>query len=485
MRDNLNRRSFLKGMGGTLAAPPAAPAATPPNVLFIISDQFHHASYGAAGNPVVKTPHLDRLAGEGVRFEHALCATPFCSPTRASFLTGLYAHKHGITHNVDGNKAGLNPNLPSTEQVLFENGYACRQFGKWHLGERSTLPAYAGQAEEAYREKGPGRKSGPEVGRSGLEIHMTEAVRQANAKWDGNGASNTRIGRIERAPEMSPESRITDEAIRELDRLAGKPFLLTVSLPAPHAPWEVGEPYYSMHKRASIALPANRNSVEPVDRTTAAWRFGQLLGEDGMREYLGVYYGLISMVDWNIGRLLDALKNRSLERDTLVIFTADHGDMHGGHGMYDKQTYSMYEETTRVPLILRWPGKIAAGKTVRTQAGSCDLHPTILDYLSLKPRGTVHGASLRNYIEGREDESRPMFCERERGRDGFQRLIRTLDWKYAYNSNGASQLYHLAKDPGETRNLLKDPSAGPVRLKLHGQLAEWMRQTEDGRSLAG
>src|ERR1051325_3699958 len=116
-----DRRSFLKNLGGALAAPLSA-AASRPNVLFIISDQFHHASYGAAGNPVVKTPNLDRLAHEGVRFEHAVCATPFCSPTRASFLTGLYPHKHGITYNVDGRKAGLDPKLPSTEQTLFENG---------------------------------------------------------------------------------------------------------------------------------------------------------------------------------------------------------------------------------------------------------------------------------------------------------------------------------------------------------------------------
>src|SRR5581483_1729337 len=429
-----NRRLFLKGIAGALAAPLAS-AASRPNVLFIISDQFHYGSYGAAGNPVVKTPNLDRLAREGVQFEHAVCATPFCSPTRASFLTGLYPHKHGITYNVDGNSPGLDPHLPSTEQVLFENGYTCRQFGKWHLGDRGTLAPYAGEPDEVYRE--PGRKKGGDVGRNGLVVHMTGAVKQANAKWDGQGAANTHIGRIDRPPEKTQESRITDQAIAELDRLAGKPFFLTVSLPAPHAPWEVGEPQYSMYNRSEIPLPANRDFVEPMDRTTAAWRFGQLLGPDGMREYLGVYYGLISMVDWNIGRLLDALQRHGVERDTLVVFTADHGDMHGGHGMYDKTTFSMYEETTRVPLIWRWPGRIAAGKTVRTQAGSCDLSPTILDFLGLKPGGAVHGLSLRPFMDGREDEGRPIFCERERGRDGFQRLIRTLEWKYVYASNGA------------------------------------------------
>jgi len=145
----------------------------------------------------------------------------------------------------------------------------------------------------------------------------------------------------------------------------------------------------------------------------------------------------------------------------------------------------MYEETTRIPMIWRMPGRIAAGKTVRTQAGSCDLHPTILDYLSMKDRGAVHGTSLRPFIEGKEDEARPIFCERERGTEGFQRLIRTPEWKYVYSSSGASQLYHLSKDPGETRNLVKEASARPAREKLHAQLDTWMRQTGDRRRLAG
>jgi arylsulfatase A-like enzyme len=312
-------------------------------------------------------------------------------------MTGIFPHAHGITYNVGDPDRGLNPALPTTEQQLSENGWVCRQFGKWHLGDRSRIPAYKDQPETDYRdgEEGARGKRAEGMGRNRLPVIMSEAVRRANAAYDGNGAANTLIGRIDLAPEKMVESRITDEAIRELDRLAGKPFFLTVSLPAPHAPREIGEPYYSLHQRARIALPANRNGIEPADRTTSAYRFGQLLGEDGMREYIGVYRGLIGMVDWNVGRLLEALRRRSLERDTLVIFTSDHGDMQGGHGCYDKTTFSMYEETTRVPLVLRWPGRIPAGKAVLTHAGSCDVRPTILDYTGLKPAGTVHGASLR------------------------------------------------------------------------------------------
>ncbi len=469
----LDRRSFLK-----TAAAPLVGAVRRPNVLFIISDQLHHAT-------AAKTPHLDRLAAEGVRFTNAVCATPFCSPTRASFLTGLYPHKHGITYNVRDPDTGLDPRLPSTEQVLSENGYVCRQFGKWHLGDRARLPAYKDQPESDYRDGDdqPGRGRAAGAGRNGVPVIMTGAVQRANANDDAKGPRNTLIGRIDLPAEKLVESRITSEAIRELDRLRGRPFFLTVSLPAPHAPWEVGEPYYSLHPRARIALPPNRGSVEPADRSTAAWRFGRLLGEEGMREWLGVYYGLVAMVDWNVGRLLEALRQRGLERDTLVIFTADHGDMQGGHGCYDKTTFSMYEETTRVPLLVRWPGRTPARRQVRTQAGSCDLQPTILDYLGLKPRGAIHGTSLRPYIEGAEDLERPIFSERERGKQHFQRLIRTPEWKYCHASNGASQLYNLEKDPGETKNLIAELSARAARDRLHTRLAQWMRETGDSRRL--
>jgi len=452
-------------------------AKEPPNVVFIISDQIHHAA-------PCKTPNLDRLAREGVRFDNAVCATPFCSPTRASFLTGVYPHSHGITRNVGGAAEGLDPHLPSTEQALFDAGYTCRQFGKWHLGDRGRQPAYRDQPESNYRDaedRARGEYS-ESMGRNGLPVFVTEAVRRAN---HGGIGQNTIIGRIDQPREKTRESRITDDTLGELDKLAaaGKPFFLTVSLPAPHAPWEIGEPYYSLHPRSQIKLPANRHSIEAADRSTAAFRFGQLLGEDGMREYLGVYYGLVSMMDWNVGRILDALHRRGVDRNTLVIFTADHGDMQGGHGCYDKTTFSMYEETTRVPLLIRWPGHAPAGKVIRTQAGSCDISPTILDYLGLQPRRAIHGASLRPYIEGREDLKRAIFCERERGPEHFQRLVRTLEWKYSYASNGASQLYNLEKDPGETANLIEDPKAGSARTEMHGRLVRWMRETGDFRKI--
>jgi arylsulfatase A-like enzyme len=483
----ITRRAVLGSMGGALAAPLSA-AAGRPNVMLVQCDQLHHAAFGAAGNPVIKTPNIDRIAAEGVRFTHAVCPTPFCSPTRASQLTALYPHKHRITYNVNDPERGLNPDIPSTEQALHDAGYEVNQFGKWHLGDKTRLAPYAGEPEMRYRtharevlKEMPAPPEGP-ISRVGRPIFPTDVVRKANAMYDGKGPSNTWTGRTDVPPEHTEESWIADEAIRSLRSVAGKPFFLTVSFPAPHALWVINDPYYSMYERSSIPLPENRSSVEDVDRTTSAWRFGQLLGEGGLREYLGVYYGMVSMVDANLGRILEELRRLGQDRNTLLIFTADHGDMQGGHGMYDKTTFSMYEETTRIPLLLRYPGKIPAGQVVQTQTGSCDLQPTILDYLGLKPKGQIHGRSLRSYIDGAEDLERPIFSERERGKQHFQRLIRTLEWKYCFSSTGASQLYNLKRDPGETKNLIADSSSKAIKQKLHQRLARWMKETADPRA---
>ena len=490
---SLTRRSAIPTLAGGLASI-AAPADRQPNVLVVVSDQLHHRALGCAGNEVIQTPHLDRLASQGVRFENALCPTPFCSPTRASLMTGLFPHQHGIVTNLRDDSPGLNPDVPTTEQALASAGYLARQFGKWHLGDRAFVNAYGQDPEQSYRQHFrsiardmPAPPSGP-ISRVGRPIFPIEAVQAANAKFDGNGPSNTWIGRTDVPVEHTEEAWIADRAIETLAQLAGKPFFMTVSFPAPHALWVINEPYYSLHERQRIRLPANRDSVRGVDRETPAWRFGQLLGTDGMREYLGVYYGMVSMMDANLGRILAELERLGEEDKTLVVFTADHGDMQGGHGMYDKTSYSMYEETTRVPLLLRYPGKIPAGKTIKTHAGTCDISPTILDYLGLGAPETLAGQSLRRFIDGSEDRGRPMFAERDRsawGSEGpphFQRLIRTHDWKYCYHSRGDSQLYDLANDPGETRNLIDDGASRSAKQKMHAELVRWMKATRDPRA---
>ncbi len=481
----INRRDFLKCTGGVFAAPLAA-APNRPNVLLILSDQYYHSAMGVAGNPVIKTPAFDRLAREGARFRHAVCPTPFCSPSRATIMTGLYPHRHGITYNVRENapdERGLDPKLPVTEATLGAAGYTCAQRGKWHLGDKTRQACYANDPETDYAAYlttlGPSSAGGRNRKRGNFNLTYAPVVRKALDKVE----SGVVIARTDRPNAHTQETWLTNLAIQQMEKMVAKPFFLTVSLPAPHAPWAINDPYYSMYERARIPLPENRRFVEPVDRRTDAWILGQALGDEGLREYLGVYYGMCSMVDWNVGRLLDALRRLDLERNTLTIFVADHGDMQAGHSMYGKTNFSIYEETTRIPMLMRFPGKIPAGRVVDTQAGLADIRPTILDYLDFPAPAGVHGRSLRSYVDGKEDLTRPVFVERARGRDGFQRAIRTIGWKYVYSSSGESQLYNLEKDPGETRNLISDADSASIRKKLHADLAGWMKQTGDSHSI--
>lgn len=465
-----------------------------PNVLLVLSDQFHHRALGCSGNRTIRTPSIDRLASEGVRFETALCPTPFCSPTRASLMTGQFPHQHGIIRNQNARSPGLAPDFPTTEQALFDAGYAAHQFGKWHLGPKTRVSAYASEPEESYRQHfrslAATMPPAPATPRSrvGRPIHAVGAVRAANAKYGTPEPANSWIGRTDVPVEHTEEAWIADRAIKALAALDGRPFFMTVSFPAPHGPWVINEPYYSMYERGAMPLPSNRSHVEGADRRSVARRFGQLLGDEGLREYLAVYYGMVSMMDANLGRILDELDRLGRADDTLVVFTSDHGDMQAGHGMYGKSTFSMYEETTRVPLLLRFPGKIPRGRTVQTPAGTCDISPTILDYLGLGGPRSPGENSLRSYIEGREDLERPVFAERDRSHwdsqvpPNFQRAVRSQGWKYAYHSRGDPQLFDLGKDPGETRNLIHEAAARGAKLRLHAILAQWMKQTNDPRA---
>jgi arylsulfatase A-like enzyme len=311
----MRRRDFL---GAVTAAAMARPSDT--NVLVIISDQYFHNAMSGAGHPVVRTPNLDRLMHEGVRFENAVCPTPFCSPSRASIMTGLYPHTHGITSNVRDAERGLDPKLFSTDAALAGAGYTLAQRGKWHLGDKGRIPGYRGDPDTESEKLRVRRRQ---------HITTAEVVKKALAKADASIA----IGKTDVPIDETYETHVCNLALEQLQKMAAKPFFLTVSFPAPHAPWVVNDPYYSMYDRSRIPLPANRSSVEPVDAENQSRTLGQLLGDEGLREYLAVYWGMCSMVDAQIGRLLQALSRLKVEQNTLVIFVSDHGDMQAGHGM--------------------------------------------------------------------------------------------------------------------------------------------------------
>ncbi|NQT89289.1 sulfatase-like hydrolase/transferase, partial [bacterium] len=410
---DLNRRSFLALSGAALAARPSLGADERPlNLLFLMTDQHHHRVLGCAGNPMVKTPHLDRLAAQGVRFTHAACPVPFCSPTRASLLTGRYPSTMGLWRNIKANKDPLALREPMHTYLheLASRGYQCHQLGKWHLGNQADLKCFVdGQKDvdgpkrllvERRRAAGQGvRDAGPRKGEELVgDVFMTKATAKAHAIWKDEKRRSPQdlsiIGRSRTKPEFHYESVLADYCVELLRRHRDEPFAITWSVSPPHALWVAPAPFYDLYDPAKIELPANWKDDLKQWSPTQAYRLAKLFGEAGVREYMRCYYAQVSMMDWCVGRILDELDRLGLADRTLVIFTSDHGDMLAGHGLMDKTVPTFFEEIVRVPLLMRLPGPIPKGGTSDVLNSSVDIPCTILDVLGGKPLKGAHGRSL-------------------------------------------------------------------------------------------
>lgn len=497
MSGPLSRRRFVKLVGAAAAAaasgPPVEADDRPLNVLFLMTDQHNHRCLGAAGNPLIKTPNLDRLASEGANFARATCVTPFCSPTRASIVTGLYPHRHGMNRNVQGRDRWLTDDkFPVLGNIMHDAGWATAHYGKWHLGNKGDLRCYqnTGYAGPGYgqflSEHCPASRFDPDEGDAkawGRPVYMTPAVRKGHrlyGEWPRRSKQDISIiGRTVVPREYLPETHMTNCALDWLEEHADRPWMLTCSWSPPHALWVCPEPYYSMYDRSELPMPDNIDVCPDRYENQVGKKLGTFMGREGIREYIGCYWGQVTYIDWLVGRFLDKLDELGLAERTLVVFTSDHGDMQGHHGVIGKSIAAFYEQILRVPLLMRLPGVIEPGTTVDSLVSSVDLMPTILDYAGQSCPDDVHGRSLRPHVEGRRSRALA-FAERTgRGNRWIQRMIRTDRWKYVYRSIGGSALFDLESDPHENVNTVNDPGrAGKVR-ELHRRLRGWMESTGD------
>jgi arylsulfatase A-like enzyme len=487
----------------------------PINLLFLMTDQHHFAALGCAGNSVVKTPNLDRLAAQGARLSNAFCVTPYCSPTRAAIVTGRFPSSYGLGRNI-----AIGPRCTTDELRLHEpcetylhqlaaRGYHCHQLGKWHLGRPSQLSCFpegdqddefpkqlterrvreagaAGVQEDAMRSGEVERAGDEETGAVYMRSEIAKTHRDLLQQQTGpaKNKDHTIIGRAVRKPELWPESVLADYCIDLLRRHRHEPFAITYSVSPPHAPFIAPSPFYDQYAPQQFPLPTTWNDRPQQFQKSSASRTGAAYGEAGFREYLRCYYARVAMMDWCIGRILDALDELGLSDRTLVVFTSDHGNMLGQHGMMEKSTLAFYDDLMRVPLLMRLPGSIAAGTVCEAGASSVDLAPTILDYLAAPPLKSVHGRSLRPFLDGQPDDGRPIYGERgEPNVAGTLRMIRTRDWKLCLpaqeSKNVVTDLYQLDADPGETRNLARDASARATLRDLTTGLLEHMNSIGD------
>jgi arylsulfatase A-like enzyme len=429
-----------------------------PNILFLLTDDQGPWAAGCYGNPEIRTPNLDRLAASGTRFDNFFVATPVCSPSRATLLTGRIPSQHGVHDWLKDGNVGpdairyLEGEVAYTD-LLARNGWTCGLSGKWHLGD-SQIPQH-GFTDWFSHQFGGGRYNDAPMVRNGQLVDEPGYVTDA----------------------------ITEEALRLLDRYTdlGVPFYLSVHYTAPHSPW-TGHPQDLVDSYDDC--PFASCPQEPVH----PWAKEQGLTKScmGNREMLKGYFAAVTAMDANVGRLLDRLEELGLRENTLVVFVSDNGFSCGHHGFWGKgngtSPRNMYENSIKVPFLVSHPGSLPEGRVTDAMVSAYDFMPTLLDYLGLPmpERPNSPGHSFLPVLRGESSEGREdvvLFDEY-----GPVRMIRTAEWKYAYrHAHGPHELYDLVNDPDERSNLAGAPDRADLIRDLKARMDEWFARYVEGR----
>lgn len=456
-----------------------------PSVLWIGVDQMRADTPGFAGNSVCRTPNLDALAERSVVFDRAYAPASQCTPSRASMFTGLYAFHHGMGNNCDMYDA-LARELPRPEQFLparldrvgYRRGYA----GKWHVGssrgpvdfgfEGMSLPGYGDlKVDPGFRSYLRGRALS--YGPVRDPIYGNPGTTLLGGGWGG-------------AAQTSPTRYLTDVGIELLDNFAHdeRPFFLTLQYWAPHPPYLPPEEYLGLHDRSALVPPENLEDDlrrKPAGLLRFRRDFYRTLPEtwdEGWRELQGLSYDYTAFVDHEIGRLLGHLRELGLERDTIVVFTSDHGDMNGAHGLFDKGF--PYEEAHRVPLTIAWPQRWRPGRRSEL-VSNMDIMPTLLDVIDEVPGG-LDGRSLLPLLRGGDAPWREHLLLEAHGMRSLQSqrvLVSDDGWKYVFTPADEDEVYDLGRDRAELHNLLGDPSMQGHVERLRAMLLDACRAHRD------
>jgi arylsulfatase A-like enzyme len=435
-----------------------------PNILLIHADQHRYDCLGANGHPFIQTPHLDALAARGARFTHAFTPSPVCVPERNSLLFGCWPARHLVIAN-RGTEAPRGPvgGLPSFSGLLRDAGYRLGMVGKW------DVDAHLGPLDCGFDDYVPGHDYGVWRAAQGLPSRP-----QHNA-WFGEVDPHI-------APEQSALGWGAERTIELLRRYAAgdAPFLVRWDPEEPHLPNIVPEPFFSLYPPASIPpWPSFGDTLAGKPYIQAQQL--RTWGLDGWAweqwaPTVSAYMGQISLLDAQVGRVLAALDALGLAANTLVVYTCDHGDTCGGHGMIDKH-FIMYDDVLHVPLMLRWPERLAAG-TVRDDLviHAIDLAATFVEAAGAERPATFAGASLLSET-GRQD----VYGTYAGSQFGLysQRAVRDRRYKYVWNATAEDELYDLERDPGELTNLAGDLAQAETLARLRRRLLAWLEETAD------
>jgi arylsulfatase A-like enzyme len=495
----LDRRGFLKTTSALAAGAMCSsslfgaggPDLSKHNVLFVMTDQQRFDALSCMGNKFLHTPNIDRLANEGITFQNTTTCSPLCGPSRAAMLTGKYIHGHNYAKNgsIKGNRA-LSKNLKTRDEIMSENGYVSKYFGKWHTGPshidtyEGGLTHYTDDYHQFLLSKYGARtlNVGEKKDRythwpyqpSKVDQFMTRAERKSGVR----SAHHHEAGLVDIDPEDSLTAWTINSCAEYIDNYdSDKPFNITCSILAPHSPLILSNKWYSKFDPKDMVLPGNL--VDDYDLRNGQQRAIPRVipyGENGVKQFIALYYGLIAEVDHHLGKLWKSLERKGVLENTIIVFVSDHGEMMGSHRMFSKGVF--FEEALRVPLIIRLPGAKSARRVVESPFSTADLVPTLLGLSGIKPKSDMHGRDVsRELMSERPIDLKYSYSDLGTG-NKRSRSIRTNDWKLVFEQN-RSFLYNLKRDPGETENVL--PRKRRIAIELKTKMLEFLEQTSEPR----
>ncbi|MFI0939842.1 sulfatase-like hydrolase/transferase [Streptomyces sp. NPDC021020] len=457
------------------------------NFLFLMTDQHRVDTLGCYGNPHVATPNLDRLAATGTRFDRFYTPTAICTPARASLLTGQAPFRHRLLANHERNVGyleDLRDDVFTFPQALAERGYRLGLYGKWHGGTHRNAASYGFEGPDLAGWHNP--VDHPDylaylAERDLPPYRISDLVRGVSP--NGN-PGNLLAARLHQPVEATFEHYLADRAIEQLERYAAgdSPFFLATHFFGPHLPYLLPDAYYDRYDPGLVELPPSIAETfegkPPVQRNYSAhWAFDTQPIET-TRKLIAVYWGYVSLIDEQIGRILDRLDELGLAADTSVFFTADHGEFTGAHRLHDKGP-AMYEDIYRIPGIVRVPGR---PPQVRGEfATLTDCTATILELAGCDTAPAADSRSLLPLIEGgRPEWPGELLAEFHGHHFPYpQRMIRDDRYKLVVNPESVNELYDLDADPHELVNRYPHPEMRPVRIRLVRRLYQLLRERGD------
>jgi len=445
----------------TLSAEPVGVGHRKPNIVIIFPDQLRWSEVGCYGNPVIRTPNIDRMAAGGVRFTNAFSNFPVCSPARSILLSGRYARSNGLDRNQDHPAGPGRPTNRDTTmaEALNAAGYMTGLVGKWHLAPKPPVLGFKESLRPFFRHRYYQQKFYKNEGKPYI------------------------------FQEFAPFHEL-EAAVKFIKDHKDEPFFLYYSPGPPHMPIDdLPDQYRTMYDPAQVVMRPNTI----VDGKLAydenwfkiyMWDFlyyehldtfkKQLPKGMNLRDLTALYYGQVSVVDDCAGRVLDIIRELGLEEDTIVLFTADHGDLLGSHGLFNKNTH--HEESIHIPMIIRYPRKLET-KVVDTQMASLvDVMPTLLDLAGVEIPDSVQGQSLVPVLTGRRLTvgNNEVYIETT-DHDG----MRTRRYVYAIEREGSRQemLFDVIADPYQMNNLASDPQHDKLLKTMRSKVQDWIKRT--------